>query len=95
MFSESPPQKNKAARPMSTKIKFPQDSVGGLTYIPSEVVVYKLAQDGNGSLVPTDHATLSEPAVVPLISSVGSLAKVYYNGELWWVDPTDLYEVEK
>ena len=73
-------------------------AVGGLAYIPSEVVVYKLerARDDESG-VPTEHATLSEPAIVPLISVTpqGNMAKVYYNGSLWWADSDDLYEVEE
>ena len=74
-----------------------QEATGGLVYIPSQTRVYKLGEkQANDSRVPTQHATLREPAVVPLISvaPAGTMAKVYYNGGVWWADASDLYEVE-
>jgi hypothetical protein len=76
-----------------------QGAAGQLAYIPSKVVVYKLSEQvfGSASRVPTEHATLHEPAIVPLIyaTPAGNMAKVYYNGGVWWADADDLYEVEK
>jgi hypothetical protein len=76
-----------------------QESIGGLAYIPSAVVVYKLGGDSTNleALVPTEHKTLREPAIVPLLSAAesGTMAKVYYNGGVWWADADDLYEVEQ
>ena len=69
-------------------------AAGGLAYIPSQTVVYKMGLDNNHT---TDHATLTEPAIVPLISmgDAGTTAKVYYKGGVWWANTSDLYEVEE
>lgn len=82
---------------MSSRINL-QDAAGGLVYIPSRAVVYKLGKEQeNEQRVPTDHATLAEPAVVPLISvtSGNGMAQVYYNGDVWWAHAADIYEVKK
>ena len=76
-----------------------RNGAGGLAYVPSQTVVYKLERHpgSDQNLVPTAQTTLEKPAIVPLVSidHTGPKAKIYYDGDLWWANASDLYEVEE
>ena len=73
-----------------------REAVGSLAYIPSEVVVFKLTETKDSNH-PAAWTVVHEPAVVPLLSvtTTGMLAEIYYEGDHWWVDAGDLYEVSE
>jgi len=72
------------------------DAVGSLAYIPSEVVVFKLTE-AKDNQHPAAWTTIRKPVVVPLISVMprGGLVEIYYEGDHWWVDAENLYEVNE
>lgn len=63
-----------------------QNKVGDLVYIPTGVVVFK---DNPNNWIETDEPRY---AIVMDISSTGQYS-VLWNGEIWWIDIENTYQV--
>ena len=77
-----------------TKNKFKK---GDLVFIPSSVRLIQFSEQNKIynelPLFVNKHTTTNEPRHVLLIEdSLDKYCKVYYNGECWFADTSDVYE---
>ena len=63
---------------------------GDLAYVPSEVFLYQLLQDGT----PSSYHKLSKPSSVIIIDKQMDAFKVLFEGQAWLVNRRHLYPME-